>query len=60
MRQVKLLKEIYKTFQGARKRCAFEDAMAKSEFERGDKARLYIHTIAKGDDETWRVTRNVD
>lgn len=58
LKQIKLLKEIYKSLAGAQKRCAFENAMAKGEFARGDKARLYAYTVViEGD--TWRVARNV-
>ena len=56
MRQVKLLKEVYKTWEGANKRCGFENAMAKGEFERGDKAKHYRYTIVK-EGEMYRVAR---
>jgi len=59
MKQVKLLKEVYKTWEGANKRCGFENAMAKGEFERGDKAKYYRYTIVAGEDDTWRVARCV-
>jgi hypothetical protein len=39
--QVKLLREKYKTYEGARKRTAFENGLAKGEFQRGDKAKHY-------------------
>ena len=35
----KLLSAKYKTREGADKRCRFENAIAKSEFDRGDKAK---------------------
>jgi hypothetical protein len=33
----KLLREKYKTYEGARKRCAFENGIAPGEYARGDK-----------------------
>jgi len=57
MKQVKLLKEVYKTWEGARNREAFENAMARGEFERGDKAKFYRYTVVKGEGETYRVAR---
>lgn len=42
---MKLLKEVYKTYDGARKRAAFENALARSEFERGYKAKHYRYSI---------------
>ncbi len=42
---VKFLKEKYKTLDGAYKRCAFENSLARSEFERGYKAKLYRYTV---------------
>jgi hypothetical protein len=56
MKQVKLLRETYKTWDGAHKRCTFENALAKGEFERGDKAKFYCYTIVK-EGETYRVAR---
>jgi hypothetical protein len=53
----KLLKEVYKTYEGARKRAGFENGVAPSEFARGYKARLYRYSVvAEGDH--WRVQRN--
>lgn len=52
----KLLKEIYKTYEGARKRAAFENGLAPGEHARGYKARLYRYTIVEKDG-TWRVQR---
>jgi len=36
---------------------AFENAMARGEFERGDKAKFYRYTVVKGEGETYRVAR---
>ena len=38
---MRLLREVYKTWEGASKRASFENALAHSEFERGYKAKLY-------------------
>jgi hypothetical protein len=54
---MKLLREKYKTAEGARKRCAFENAIAASEFQRGYKAKLYTYTVEKDSEETYRVAR---
>ncbi len=56
---MKLIREKYKTYEGARKRAAFENAIAPGEFKRGDKARLYrYHVVADpNDSEAWRVER---
>jgi hypothetical protein len=55
---MKLLKEIYKTYEGARKRAAFENGLARSEFERGYKAKHWQYsTVTEGD--AWRVGRSV-
>ena len=53
---MRLLKEIYKTEEGARKRAAFENSMARSEYERGYKARPYRYRVVQ-EGETWRVQR---
>ncbi len=46
---MKLLREIYKTYEGARKRAGFENGIAPSEYARGDKAHLYRYrVIAEG------------
>ena len=48
----------YKTWEGAHKRAAFENACAAGEYRRGDKAKLYAyHTVKEGD--FWRVAREV-
>jgi hypothetical protein len=56
---MRLLKEKYKTYEGARKRAAFENGLAKGEFERGDKAKLYRYAIVPQEDNTYRVSREV-
>ncbi len=56
MKQVKLLKEVYKTWDGAKKRCGFENAMAKGEYDRGDKAKFYCYAVVNVGN-TWRVAR---
>jgi hypothetical protein len=62
---MKLLKEKYKTYDGARKRAAFENGIAASEFKNGIaasefkngyKAKLYRCTIVTVDG-VWRVRR---
>jgi len=54
----KLLREKYKTLEGARKRAAFENSLAPSEFARGYKARLYRYvTVVDPSGEGWRVER---
>jgi hypothetical protein len=56
----KFLREKYKTYEGARKRTAFENGVAKSEFEHGYKSRRYHYTtVADPDGNGWRVQRNV-
>jgi hypothetical protein len=59
LKQVKTLKERYRTHEGARKRCAFENGIAKGEYERGDKAKNYKYTI-DFDVAVWRVVRNIE
>jgi hypothetical protein len=56
MTQIKLLKEVYKTYDGAQKRCGFENGVAKGEYERGDKAKHYHYTVV-AQDGAWRVAR---
>jgi hypothetical protein len=58
LKQVKLLREKYKTWDGAQKRCGFENGVAKSEFEHGHKAKHYRYTIVK-EGEFYRVARCV-
>ncbi len=55
---MKLLKETYKTYEGARKRAGFENGIAKSEYEHGYKAKLYWYAIVPEGD-GWRVSRTV-
>jgi hypothetical protein len=57
IKQMKFLKEKYKTWEGASKRCGFENSLARSEFERGYKARLYRYTVEQ-DGELYRVARH--
>jgi len=55
---MKLLKEVYKTYEGARKRAAFENGLAKSEFERGYKAKHYYYAIVP-EGACFRVQRTI-
>ena len=55
---MKLLKEIYKTYEGARKRAGFENGLAKSEYERGYKAKHYQYFVV-AEDNHWRVERRI-
>ena len=54
----KLLKETYKTYDGAHKRAGFENGIARSEFQHGYKARLYHYTVVTVDG-AWRVQRTL-
>lgn len=55
--KTKLLKEVYKTCEGARKRAAFENSLARHEFERGYKAKHYRYsTVQEGS--AFRVRRD--
>lgn len=54
---MKLLREKYKTYDGALKRCGFENSLAKSEFERGFKAKHYHYTVVEQDG-AYRVARH--
>ena len=59
---MKLLKQVYKTYEGARKAAAFENGVAPSEFARGDKAKLYRYTVVEEANyytgkPQWRVQR---
>lgn len=56
---MKLLGAKYKTFEGARKRAAFENGVALGEFLRGDKARLYSY-LTQQVVGYWRVARHHD
>jgi len=42
---MKMLKEQYKSYEGARKRAAFENGLARGEFERGYKAKRYRYSV---------------
>lgn len=53
---MRMLKEKYKTYEGARKRAAFENGVARSEFEHGLKAKHYRYCIVAECD-GWRVAR---
>jgi hypothetical protein len=50
---MKLLKEKYKTWEGAHKRVRFENALARGEFERG----LFYHYTIVQEGEVYRVQR---
>lgn len=54
---MKLLKEVYKTREGAARRCGFENGIAASEYRRGDKAKHYRYTVEHMG-EVWRVARH--
>jgi hypothetical protein len=61
---MKLLKEVYKTYEGARKRAAFENGVARGEYERGYKAKHYRYAVIQETDyhsgkPVWRVKREV-
>jgi hypothetical protein len=55
---MRLLKEIYKTYEGARKRAAFENGLARSEYERGYKAKRYQYSILE-ENGAYRVQRGI-
>ena len=55
---MKLLSAKYKTVEGARKRCAFENALARGEYQRGDKAKIYHYTVVQDDNSMYRVARD--
>ena len=54
----KLLREKYKTWEGAHKRAGFERSVAPGEFRRGDKARLYGYRVVTVDG-VYRVERYI-
>ncbi len=54
---MKLLREVYKTYEGARKRAGFENGVAASEHANGYKARLYRYAVI-AQDGAWRVQRD--
>lgn len=61
-----LLKAAFKTHEGACKRAAFENAMARSAFARGDTKRLYRFRVVEADPAmreqgfSWRIERRLD
>lgn len=54
----KLLKEKYKTREGAAKRRDFENSLAKYEFEQGYKAEYYWYLVVE-EAGMWRVQREI-
>ena len=56
----KVLRERYKTYDGADRRMRFENGIARHEYERGYKARLYKYTVTKDADGSWRVVRELN
>ena len=56
---MKILKEKYKTLEGANKRARLENALAPGEYSRGDKAKLYRYSVLEYE-EHYRVARFVD
>lgn len=56
----KLLREKYKTHDGAMKRCRFENAVAFSEHKRGYAAKLYRYRVIQDDSGVYRVERSID
>ena len=56
----RLLKEKYKTVEGAVKRCGFENGVAKGEYERGETAKHYRYAVVPDPyyPDTWRVERS--
>ena len=53
---LKLLKEVYKTYEDARKRAGFENGVAQYKFEKGYMAEHY-HYLVVGTEGAWRVQR---
>ena len=56
--EMKLLRETYKTWEGASKRCGFENGIARHEYERGYKARHYHYSVVE-EGANWRVRREI-
>jgi len=55
------LAQSYKTYKGAYKRAAFENAVAPGEFRRGDKAHLYVYRVIQvltATGAVWKVERS--
>ena len=60
---MRLLREKYRTWEGAHKRARFENALAAGEYARGDKARLYRYEVLQDcttSEVHFRVARHVD
>lgn len=55
---MKLLREKYKTWEGALKRCRFENSLAPHEFSRGYKARLYVYRVVQ-ENGAYRIAREI-
>jgi len=53
-----MLRQKYKTYEGARRRAAFENMVAPGEFQRGQRARLYTYAVVQIDG-MWRVERRL-
>lgn len=53
---MRLLKKKYKTWEGAHKRCGFENGIALSEFKNGYKAKHYRYTVVEQEG-MYRVAR---
>ncbi len=51
-----LIKGHYKTYDGAARRAGFENGLARHEFERGYKAKVYRYTVVSVDG-MYRVER---
>ena len=54
---MKMLREKYKTFEGASKRARFENGIAPSEYHKGYKSRLYRYSAVEHEG-LWRVQRD--
>lgn len=59
--RTKMLAAKYKTYEGARKRAAFENGVAPGEYKRGETAHQYQYTVIADPyyQDTWRVQRSV-
>jgi hypothetical protein len=55
----RLIGPTYKTYEGARKRAAFENGVAPSEFKNGYKVKLYAYTVEPQEGGGFRVRRTV-
>lgn len=56
--RTKLLKQVYKTWEGASKCARFENGVALSEYRNGIKANVYHYTVVPEGDK-WRVQRSL-